>query len=785
MVTPTANPIPSQAPQDFLFNVEGLDRFMNASVLTFQDRFGVTRKTLKGYSTAVQSASDSAISIINLVATHAQEAIGESVGDVNTAATAAEIAIGIKVASVGADAAAILAAAGYTTPIVYTTGLMMTSGRQTVSYNGNTYAAKADQVPFTTSGTFETTKFRLIEGVNSSDLASEAGAQMVGFKGLGTEAVTVTVGSELRRLGISPLRYLVGDPSDPDTHAAALNEANAIATAFGYELNLLGVVWDPQEAIELTAPIGYTTAQLFTWDAPVTISGPTGVMPEWFGDVDGNWYRAIEALPDTSAGDCALHLESRRYGPAGLNYGGGTALGKYISKRGVKIRGKGLPNWSSNCDRLERGSIIEGMALIYANDVELSDLGVDCGKYVVDTHYGGVITPGVTEGLLCTYPNQTLKDASALRTRLRFHNVRALAASPSAPVHAWIIAEGYEDVRLSGVTESCYGFHGGVIKGKLVDIDSFKSFLSGGEGFIIKTDGQATAAAVDVKIKTLFTSAGGPAGTTPHTAVTATGSDAGLIVNPAGGAVTRVQIGMFQDVGHSRAHDWVWGANQTIDGLQIDAILGDANPVVCANLAVPSGCTERQVQIGSIIGRNTEFVAYTNGGAVQIGRISGVNARALLYAAGVSGPVVGALDANTCDAVVLLVDQTRPRLGPVNRVNTPLLFDPSSLKATLANGWTQFAGNSPFTAWPGLDGLEIYGLLVAGTSNVWGYVPFWGRPQTAKRGNVASARNGSTEKLVPIAVGTDGALVMNEIAGGYSDATTWLGVDGVRFNLVD
>lgn len=56
----------------------------------------------------------------------------------------------------------------------------MTRPTQTVSYNGETYAPIQSQLPFTTSGTFETAKFRLIQGVSGADLAAPTGAALVG-----------------------------------------------------------------------------------------------------------------------------------------------------------------------------------------------------------------------------------------------------------------------------------------------------------------------------------------------------------------------------------------------------------------------------------------------------------------------------------------------------------------------------------------------------------------------------------------------------------------------------
>lgn len=48
MTTPTSNPVPSQAPQDLLYNAGKLDEAVNSASLRFVDRLGVSRLTLAG-----------------------------------------------------------------------------------------------------------------------------------------------------------------------------------------------------------------------------------------------------------------------------------------------------------------------------------------------------------------------------------------------------------------------------------------------------------------------------------------------------------------------------------------------------------------------------------------------------------------------------------------------------------------------------------------------------------------------------------------------------------------
>lgn len=90
--------------------------------------------------------------------------------------------------------------AGYSAPVDYVAGVILSSAAQTVAYQGEVYAPVAAEVPFTTSGTFEVTKFVQIQSVASVDLAASSGSSLVGYMPSGAGAVAATVQSKLREL---------------------------------------------------------------------------------------------------------------------------------------------------------------------------------------------------------------------------------------------------------------------------------------------------------------------------------------------------------------------------------------------------------------------------------------------------------------------------------------------------------------------------------------------------------------------------------------------------------
>lgn len=119
---------------------------------------------------------------------------------------------------------------GYLPPVVYAAGISMTLAAQTVGYSGQTYAPILSALPFTTSGTFEAAKFRLIQGVSGADLAASNGASLVGFQQIGS-----TVTRDLQSKGRERVSILDFIPASQ--HAAILagtsvyDASSALATA--------------------------------------------------------------------------------------------------------------------------------------------------------------------------------------------------------------------------------------------------------------------------------------------------------------------------------------------------------------------------------------------------------------------------------------------------------------------------------------------------------------------------------------------------------------------------
>jgi hypothetical protein len=242
----TGNPVGSTDARDLYDNAQNLDNFSNGTASTYSDRLGVTRRSLAG---------------------------------------------------IDATADSVLNAIGYAVPVAYTAGISLTLTSQTVEYNNEIYAPLASALPFTTSGTFETAKFRLMIATDAS---------RVNYIASGLGAVATTVQAKLRET-VSVMDFsAVGDGVTDDTAAiqAALDWSKA-----------------NKSAVHLTDDRFYVSATLNAGGAIIrSISGkPGGADPillrkpdgsyvfgapdwTWFYNTGHSGYTWAQMIADTSYG---------------------------------------------------------------------------------------------------------------------------------------------------------------------------------------------------------------------------------------------------------------------------------------------------------------------------------------------------------------------------------------------------------------------------------------------------------------------------------------------------
>ncbi len=602
----------------------------------------------------------------------------------------------------------------------------------------------------------------------------------------------------------SPMAYgAVGDGTTDDT--AAVVAANAVAgyiridnphrVAGGIALGrvIFGpfgrIVTAPGAAVTI-AEIADTTDRIFDTSAGGTISlGQSVVRPDWWGAVDYAVAYAVAALPSTG-GDVLLLAE--RYRPCHHVYGGATAASAvYFSKDNVRFLGSGCPSLNSDCSALTGGTVIEGTILAYANNLTFSNLGIDCGKGVVTTYSSGAIGPGFIDALAVTFPHDQAKSEIWRRRGLRLHNVIGLAYSPSAAAHGVIAGEGYYDISMTGTVSGVMGVHGVVIKGSDVHADQIVAHLNGNDGVIIKSDGAATAARI--QIGRIYTRSTGPAGLSPWATPLSSGGY-GVLFNPDGGNISHVQIGEISSVGAAIGVGTAVTDGYSVDDVEIGSISSSDNSQ--AGLSLVSAGVAGSITRWSIGSANLDDVAVgmtlvsQTDGTVDIGVLRVSNSPSALSISSYPRLSCGHVIAeNLSDGALTITASAKPKIGRLTRIgSTRNMFTAAAatygLIPALNSAWSQASGNDQFgIVWSG-GSIALTGLVVPNGSGgrTVATLPPYARPALAARFVAQGYSGGTGINAVPVTVGSDGTVVINETTTGTANCSSWLSLSGIAFS---
>lgn len=522
----------------------------------------------------------------------------------------------------------------------------------------------------------------------------------------------------------------------------------------------------------ITAPIYPTLEQIFTDDSQVTIDNGLPVRPEWFGLSVGSIRRAIKSLPSVKGG--IVELRDITYPHNGWRYGL-TGPGEYIDKP-AWLRGSKMPSPSNNCQRLENGTIIQGMVLAYADNVMFSDLGVDSGLDVCNQFFGGV----AQEGLLRTYPDEASKAAALLRQGGGSHNVCSMTKAPLELVHAMILSEGHTGCRVTGDCISYYGYHGAVCKGNDLTFDSIHAYMNGGEGFIAKTDGQSTAVTTGLYGNSIKVYANGPSGTTPHAVAD---GGVGVMMNAENGSIDTVQIGSIQSIGHPVGFGIVNRAGHSVVGMQIGQIRTSNNRTSGVSVVLPTGASLNYSYIGSIISTLTPVALDVNTDTpLSVMRVGSITAKLCGVAAQFANRAtvsIGAIIADTCTSgAVRFMDSARCGIDSLTAIDSSVFAtDAGGLSPQLLNGWNSVGDSNEVF---GVDfvsgGVRVRGLVSGGTTNSVGKLPFFARPSKVQRLTCSGMASGASTSVL-VTIDPEGIISVNEYGGGIANVEGWLSLD--------
>lgn len=554
--------------------------------------------------------------------------------------------------------------------------------------------------------------------------------------------------------------------------------AAAVATGLPIRIKGVLVIGTPTT---ITVPILDTIAQIFTPTSQVTIDNGLPVRPEWFGSASGNVYKAAKVLPQPKGGVVALRQAT--YPDQGFAYNVA-----YMDVPNVTFRGTKMPLLASDCKSLTGGTIINGAFLIFADNVGVENLGIDCG-------FTYIAAGAAKDALVCTFNSDAAKAANAQHKGLRLHNVIGLCKGPTDTVHGVIAGEGYADVTCTGEIVGVYGLHGVVFKCAQVKAEQLTALLNGTDGVIIKSDAQTTAVSNVVQVGRILTLANGPAGWAPYVLPTTTAgaSNFGILLHAFAANVSKVQIGEVVESGHATGLKTQFDGAFVLDSVKIGTIItdGNADAGVWLTASGAAGASMQRVQIGKVEARNAPngvIFDWVTASAVKVGSVHAVNCTTAAVAlTSNANPMIDTVTAENCAAAYQITSLAKPLVGKTILTGSTALYyqaSGSGLVPALSNSWAQVGGGDTFNVIPAHYGIELNGLISSGTTNVVMTLPAFARPPTEKR-LMLQGRAGGTQSAVPVVIASSGVVTINDAAGGIANVSNYLSLAGISYSLTN
>ncbi len=551
------------------------------------------------------------------------------------------------------------------------------------------------------------------------------------------------------------------------------------ANALGFPIRIKGVLVIGTPTT-ITVPIVDTTNQIFSATSQVTIANGLPVRPEWFGSAGGNVYKAAKVLPQPSGG--VVLLREATYAPNGFSYNG-----TFMDVPNVTFRGARMPQLANDCKSLTGGTIIQGAFIVFADNVAVENIGFDSGN----TFTGA---GSAQDAFAASFNSDAAKTANTLHKTLRLHNVIGLCNGPNDGVHGIIVGEGYSDVTCTGDIVGVYGVHGVVIKCRMVKADQLTAYLNGIDGVIIKTDTQTSALSSDIQISKIISYANGPSGWSPYALPTtiAGSQNFGVYLHCYGGTVAKLQIGDILENGHATGFRTQFDGAYILDSLSIGAVLTDTNADTGVQLTASTfvGASMQRIWIGKAETRNAAggmVCDWQTASGVRVGTLHAVNCSvAALATTSNANPTIDIVMAENCGAAYQITSTSKPVIGATVLSGTTTVYFSaagSGQVPALSNGWSQVGGGNFFGVY--LEGYEVrcQGLITPGTSNLVMTLPNFARPPAGKY-LALLGRSGATQAAIPVAVGSDGTVTINDAAGGFANCSNYLSLAGLRFSHI-
>jgi hypothetical protein len=488
--------------------------------------------------------------------------------------------------------------------------------------------------------------------------------------------------------------------------------------------------------------------------------GTAAVHADQFLGTSNPILNAINALP-ASGGVVVVSIRS--YPPVGTNYDAGR-----ISKDNVRIVGAKMPVLSANADRLEGGSVIQGRFNVFAHNFSIENIGFDCGKYVVDTYYGGLDTHTANHPLGGTWDAFTFaQPPTPIGVRRGFYarNVIGLCRDSNTVGHS-ILIEGVDGGFVDNVV-GMYSMHPVVFKSKNIIGGSVMGYSASSQGVLFKSD---TIASCE-KIQLANVEANRyPPGVTPWSAPPI--PSFGILINPATNALGQIQIGTAKAFGATRGVNFDGAVGQVGADIQIGQLICDGFTGTMDYAVIGQHATFERIQIGQVIANNANQAVYWEGiDTLEIDSLRATQiANHAVMAIGSGRVRIGTVKFTTCGSAYYIDDTARIYVGSetISGVTTKWARTPPALAAN----WSNFgAGNSTFDVMLKNYSVEVKGLIKASAGATASLItmPTYLRPLENQR-LVAHYNNGAiSDALVNINSSSAGVEINNGTAPAAND----------------
>jgi hypothetical protein len=440
----------------------------------------------------------------------------------------------------------------------------------------------------------------------------------------------------------------------------------------------------------------------------------------------------------------------------------------YMSKANVRLIGVRMPWLSSNADRLQGGAVIEGRFNVFADNFHVENLGFDCGKYVVDTYYGGLDTHTNNHPLGGGWDAFTFaRPPGATGTRSGFyaHNVIGLCRDSLSFGHSFLM-EGIDGGFVDNVV-GMYGMHCVVFKSKNIRGGSVAGYSSSSQGVLFKSD--TLGACENIQLANVESRRYAP-GVTSWAPPPV--PSFGILVNPYTNAVGQIQIGTAKVFGATRGVNFDGAVGQVCADIQIGQLICDGFTGTMDYAVIGQHATFERIQIGQVIANNANQAVYWEGiDMLEIGSLRATQiANHAVMAIGSGRVRIGTVKFTTCGSAYYIDDTARIYVGSetISGVTTKWGRTPPALAAN----WSNFgAGNSTFDVMLKNYNVEVKGLLKASAGATASLItmPIYLRPLENKR-LVAHYNNGAiSNALVNINSSNAGVQINNGTAPAAND----------------